>query len=90
MRFRKRPKIVDAVLVSDCLSGTKMPDWFIFRLRCGKLKIVDGGVNIIIGNSLKQMHPRDWIAYDLVQGIAYGISQRTMAEDYEPAEGVKV
>lgn len=90
MRFRKRPKVVEAVAVSDALAGVPMPDWFMHRTRNGKLVITEYGIEIVIGSNTKYMSARDYIAYDLIQGVVYGVSQHTMAEDYEPAEGEKV
>lgn len=86
MRFRKRPKIVEAIPVANILAGDRHPYWLTRGIRAGKVVIGPTSVNIIIARNVKHMIGQDWIAHDMVQDMVYGISRRTMAEDYERLE----
>ncbi len=86
MRFRKRPKIVEAIPVANILGGDKHPYWLQRAIRAAKVVITEYNVTVIIAKQVKVMTRFDYIAYDTAQDMVYGISRRTMAEDYERLE----
>ncbi len=87
MRFRKRPKAVEAVTVSDILSARRypdrLPDWVKQAMKAGKVQVYPQSVMVIIGRQVKSVFSEDWLAYDMEQEQVYCISKRTMETDYE-------
>lgn len=85
MRFRKRPKIVEAIPVENILAGDKHPYWLTRSIKAGKVVITQYKVSVITTNQLKNM-TNGFLAWDPVQEMVYGISNRTMHNDYERLE----
>lgn len=83
MRFRKRPKVVEAIQVRDIISGATWPFWLIESMNAGKCTVEQDAVGVIISGKIKRAWMNDWIAYDSYQQMIYAVSQRTMASDYE-------
>lgn len=84
MRFKKRPKIVEAAQVKDILSGDAWPHWLQKAASAGKIHIEKERVSIVIGEKIKAGRPDDWIVYDTEQRMVYHVSSRVMDMDYEP------
>lgn len=84
MRYRKVPKIVEAMQVKDIISGTTWPYWLKQNIKSGKLHVGRQSVNVVIGQQVKIAGMADWIAYDSYQQMVYFVSKRTMETDYEP------
>lgn len=85
MRFRKRPKVVEAIPVENILAGDKHPYWLTRSLKLGKVHISEHSVTVTTANQMKRM-TNGFIAWDTKQEMVYAISNRTMAEDYEKLE----
>lgn len=83
MKFRKRPKLVEASQVKDIVSGTTWPYWLREAISAGKIHVQQDSVNVIVGRQIKVAWMDDWIAYDPQQQMVYCVSKRTMATDYE-------
>lgn len=86
MRFRKRPKIVEAVAVSNILAGDRHPYWLTRAVKAGKVHITEYKVLVMTANQAKNVDNNGFIAHDIVQDMVYGISRRTMEADYERLE----
>lgn len=86
MRFRKRPKIVEAVPVSNILAGDRHPYWLTRAVKAGKVHITQHKVLVVTANQAKNVDNNGWIAHDIVQDMVYGVSRRTMEADYEQIE----
>lgn len=85
MRFRKRPKIVEAIPVDNILAGDRHPYWLTRSIKLGKIFIGEHTVTVATANQMKRM-TTGFIAWDPVQEMVYAISNRTMTEDYERLE----
>lgn len=85
MRFRKRPKIVEAIPVENILAGDKHPYWLTRSIKIGRVFISQYKVTVTTATTMKSM-TNGFVAWDPVQEMVYGISQRTMKEDYERLE----
>ncbi len=83
MRFRKRPKVVEAMRVSDITAGNAQPRWLTRAVQDGKIHISNGCVMTLIGRQIKTARPEDWITYDTEQDMVYRVSGPTMETDYE-------
>jgi hypothetical protein len=83
MRFRKRPKVVEAIKIRDILAGDAWPPWLKRAVQDGKIHINNGAVMTIIGRQIKTARPDDWITYDMEQDMVYRVSGPTMESDYE-------
>jgi len=85
MRFRKRPKIVEAMPVENILAGDRHPYWLTRSIKLGKVIITQYKVSVITLNQVKNM-TTGFIAWDPVQEMVYAVSRRTMQDDYERLE----
>lgn len=85
MRFRKRPKIVEAIPVENILAGDRHPYWLTRSINVGKVFVSEHTVTVTTANQMKRM-TRGFIAWDPKQEMVYAISNRTMIEDYERLE----
>ncbi|HXI42812.1 MAG TPA: hypothetical protein VNH83_22710 [Bryobacteraceae bacterium] len=83
MRFRKRPKIVEAERVRDIVAGNAWPTWLKRAIHNGKIHIQNGMVMTVIGRQIKTCRDEDWISYDVEQDMVYRVSGPTMETDYE-------
>lgn len=83
MRFRKRPKVVEAMRVADIVGGDAKPRWLTRAIQNGKIHIANGLVMTLIGRQIKTARAEDWITYDIEQDMVYRVSGPTMETDYE-------
>ena len=83
MRFRKKPKLVEAVQVKDIIGGSPWPDWFQKALMDEKISVQKNSLTTHIGRQVKTAQALDWIAYDIAQEMVYVVTDRTLKADYE-------
>lgn len=86
MRFRKRPKIVEAVSVQNILAGDKHPYWLTRAINSGKVHITKYKIMVVTPGQVRTIDASGWIAHDIVQDMVYTITRRTMEADYERLE----
>lgn len=67
MRFRKRPKIIEAVAVCNILAGDKHPYWLTRSIKAGKIIITPHKISVLTMNQVKHMEGSGWIAWDTKQ-----------------------
>lgn len=83
MRFRKKPKLVDAIQVKEIIENSPWPDWLRKAISAGKISIQATSVTTHIGRQMKVAHALDWIAYDIAQEMVYCVTDRTLKADYD-------
>jgi hypothetical protein len=64
MKFRRKPLEVEALRVSEIISGIDLPEWVSGLLGSHVIRVVGDGVNVHLPSGVESLGLDDWVVLD--------------------------